>query len=141
MTKLLTIKDYEVGRVRSGRKISVSHDSIMRDYRELMKSWVDRISNRIKMLLEGVSTTIIENLVLTGGGSALPGVFEEFTRSFEDVGRLKKPDNPIVANSRGYYMLAKALEDELRERLEKTEEVKPEKIEKVEEKEEEKRGK
>ncbi len=141
MTKLLTIKDYEVGRVRSGRKISVSHDIIMRDYHELMKSWVDRISNRIKMLLEGVSTTIIENLVLTGGGSALPGVFEEFTRSFEDVGRLKKPDNPIVANSRGYYMLAKALEDELRERLEKTEEVKPEKIEKVEEKEEEKRGK
>ena len=139
MTRLLTIEGYEIGRIRSGKKISVSHESIMSDYYELMKSWVDRISNRIKMLLEGVSTSIIENLVLTGGGSALPGVFEEFNRSFEDIGRLKKPDDPITANARGYYMLAKALEDELKEVVKK--ETKPEAKEKVLEEDKKKREK
>lgn len=129
MTKLLTVDDYEVGRIRGGKKISVSHESIMGEYYELMKSWVDRISNRVKMLLEGVSTSIVENVVLTGGGSALPGVFEEFSRSFEEIVELKRPDDPLIANSRGYYMLAKTLTTESKA------DVKEENVEKVEEKE------
>ncbi|RLI79864.1 rod shape-determining protein MreB [Archaeoglobales archaeon] len=133
MTKLLTIENYEIGRVRSGKKISVSHEGIMGEYYELMKSWVDRISNRVKMLLEGVSTSIVENIVLTGGGSALPGVFEEFSKSFEEIVELKRPDDPLIANSKGYYMLAKTLAGEV-----ETKELKEEKVEKVEETVEEK---
>ncbi|RLI74976.1 rod shape-determining protein MreB [Archaeoglobales archaeon] len=135
MTKLLTIENYEIGRIRSGKRISVSHESIMGEYYELMKSWVDRISNRVKMLLEGVSTSIVENIVITGGGCALPGVFDEFNRSFEEIVELKKPDDPIISNSKGYYMLAKTLAGEVEKK-----EVKEEKVEeKVEEKEKKKK--
>lgn len=111
-TKLLTTEDYEIGRIRSGKRISVSHDDVIDDYQELMKSWVEKISNRTKMLLEGVSTSIVENLVVTGGGCTLPGVFDEFNKNFEEIVALKKPEDPLISNSKGYYSLAETLAKE-----------------------------
>ena len=74
------------------------------------------------MLLEGLSTSIVENIVLTGGGCALPGVFEEFTKSFEEIVELRKPDDPITSNSKGYYMLAKTIAEETEEVTKETKE-------------------
>ncbi len=112
LTKLLTTEDYEIGRIRSGKRISVSHNEVIDDYQELMRSWVEKISNRTKMLLEGVSTSIVENLVITGGGSTLPGVFDEFNKNFKEIIDLKKPEEPLTSNSRGYYDLAITLASE-----------------------------
>jgi rod shape-determining protein MreB len=112
MTKLLMIKDHEIGRIRSGKRVSISQKNILEDYNKLMKSWVDRISNRVKMILEGLSTSIVDRIVLTGGGSLLPEVFEEFLRNFEDVAKLTRPDEPITSNSKGYYNLAKVFIEE-----------------------------
>ena len=112
MTKLLMKEGYEIGRIRGGRKISVKHEDVMQDYENLIKSWVDRIASRVKLVLEGLSTTLVENFVLTGGGSLLPGVFELFSESFKDIGEIKKPDDPIKSNAIGYYMLAKSLVSE-----------------------------
>ncbi len=123
LTKLLTTEDYEIGRIRSGKRISVSHNEIIDDYQELMRSWVEKISNRTKMLLEGVSTSIVENLVITGGGSTLPGVFDEFNKNFKEIIDLKKPEEPLTSNSRGYYELARTLAGE-GEGEQKTKEVK-----------------
>jgi len=39
----------------------------------------------------------------------LPGVYEMFKESFSDIGDVKRPDEPIKANSIGYYILAKSL--------------------------------
>ncbi|MFW6185973.1 MAG: rod shape-determining protein [Halobacteriota archaeon] len=120
MTKLLTTEDYEIGRIRSGKRVSVSHNDVIDDYQQLMKSWVEKISNRAKMLLEGVSTSIVENLVVTGGGCTLPGVFDEFNKNFEEIVKLNRPDEPIISNSKGYYSLAQTLvrEEKLGEGLE-----------------------
>ncbi|MFO7968197.1 MAG: rod shape-determining protein [Archaeoglobaceae archaeon] len=112
MTKLLTTEDYEIGRIRSGKRISVSHNDVIDDYQALMKSWVEKISNRTKMMLEGVSTSIVENLVITGGGSTLPGVFDEFNKNFKEIVDLKRPEEPLTSNSRGYHDLAMTLAGE-----------------------------
>ena len=42
----------------------------------------------------------------------LPGVYEMFKESFSDIGDVKRPDEPIKANSIGYYILAKSLVEE-----------------------------
>ncbi len=129
ITKLLTVEGYEVGRIRSGRKVSVSQDDIMDDYYRLMKSWVERISNRVKVVLEGLSTTIIDKIIATGGGVALPGVYDELQRNFKDVGDIVIPDDPIGGNVKGYYKLAKIF---LEEKEEKKEEKAPKEEEKIE---------
>lgn len=112
MTKLLTTKDYEIGRIRSGKKVSVSRDEIMPEYENFVKSWVERISSRVKLVLEGLSTMLVENFTITGGGSILPGVYELFQETFKDIGEIRRPDDPIKSNTIGYYMLAKALAGE-----------------------------
>ncbi len=112
MTKLLTIEGYEIGRIRSGKKVSVSREEIMSEYDGFVRTWVERIASRVKLVLEGLSTTLVENFTLTGGGSLLPGVYEMFQESFRDIGEVKRPDDPIRANSIGYYMLAKAMAGE-----------------------------
>jgi rod shape-determining protein MreB len=112
MTQLLTVEDYEVGRIRGGKRISVSHKNVIDDYNSLMASWVERISNRVKMILEGLSTSIVDNIVLTGGGSALPGVYGEFQKRFEDVGKIMSPEDPIRSNAMGYHILAKIYSEE-----------------------------
>jgi rod shape-determining protein MreB len=132
MTKLLLDENYEIGRIRGGKKISVSHSEIMDDYYNMMKSWADRIANRVKLVLEGLSTAIVENIVLTGGGSLLPGVYELFSESFKDIGDLRRPEDPIRSNSLGYYTLAKTLSKDI-------EGVKEEKGEKEGKKEEKKK--
>ncbi len=109
MTKLLTVEGYEIGRIRGGKKVSVRREEIMADYEGYVKTWVERITSRVKLVLEGLSTTLVENFTLTGGGSLLPGVYEMFQESFKDIGEVKRPDDPIRANSIGYYMLAKAM--------------------------------
>ncbi len=112
MTKLLTTEGFEIGRIRSGKKVSVSRDEIMPEYENFVKSWVERIASRVKLVLEGLSTMLVENFTITGGGSMLPGVYEMFQESFRDIGEVKRPDDPIKANSIGYYMLAKAMAGE-----------------------------
>ncbi len=122
LTGLLTT-DCEVGRVRSGKRITISQKDISSEYEKLMKSWIERIVSRTKLMLEGLSTTIVDNLVLTGGGSLLPGVYEEFSRSFEEVAKVTRPDDPVTSNARGYYALAKILfGDEEKEEAEKASE-------------------
>ena len=122
ITKLLTVEGYEVGRIRSGRKVSVSQDDIIDDYYRLMKSWIERISNRVKVVLEGLSTAIIDRIIATGGGVALPGVHEELQKNFKDVGDVTIPDDPIGGNVKGYYKLAKIFLEEKKkeEKEEKT---------------------
>ncbi|AEA47068.1 rod shape-determining protein [Archaeoglobus veneficus] len=112
LTKLLTTPDYEVGRIRGGKRITISHNDVKDEYEKLMKSWVERISSRTKLILEGLSTAIVDKLVLTGGGSLLPGAYEEFSKSFEDVAEVIRPDDPITSNAKGYYTLAKILLEE-----------------------------
>ena len=124
MTKLLTTEGYEVGRIRSGKKLSVSREEVMTEYESLVGSWVERIASRVKLVLEGLSTILLENFTITGGGSMLPGVYEMFQESFKDIGDVKRPDDPIKANSIGYYMLAKTMageEEEVKEEREKEE--------------------
>ncbi len=124
MAKLL-LENGEVGRIRGGRRIVVKREDVIQSYEEIVKGWVDRVASRVKMLLEGLSTSIVENLVITGGGSLLPMVYELFQREFEDIGKVVKPDDPITANAKGFYMLAKKLKG-------LSEEVKEEKEEKEE---------
>lgn len=112
MTKLLSNEGYEIGRIRSGKKVSVSGAELMTEYENLVKPWVERIASRVKLVLEGLSTMLVENFTITGGGSLLPGVYEMFQESFKDIGDIKRPDDPIKANSIGYYMLAKAMAEE-----------------------------
>ncbi|WP_202318550.1 rod shape-determining protein [Archaeoglobus neptunius] len=120
MTKLLTTEGFEIGRIRGGKKVSVSRDEIMPEYEKLLSSWVERIANRVKLVLEGLSTMLIENFTITGGGSLLPGVYEMFQDSFADIGEIKRPDDPLRANSVGYYLLAKAMAGENAERKEES---------------------
>ncbi len=121
LTNLLINEGYAVGRIRGGKKISVSHEAVMPDYETLVKSWVERIANRVKLVLEGLSTMLVENFVITGGGSLLPGVYELFSENFRDIGEVKRPDDPIRSNAIGYYILAKSLagEGEEKEKEEK----------------------
>jgi len=111
LTKLLTT-DCEVGRVRSGKRITISQKDVSSEYDRLMKSWIERIVSRTKLILEGLSTTIVDRLVLTGGGSLLPGVYEEFSKSFEEVAKVIRPDDPVTSNAKGYYALARVLFEE-----------------------------
>ena len=125
MTKLLVEKK-TVGRIRSGKKVSISYEDIKEDYERLMKSWIDRISSRVKMLIEGLSISIVENFVLSGGGAMLPGVHEEFQRHFSEIGEVITPENPLTSNVKGFYKLAKLLYEE-KEVKEKKEEAPKEK--------------
>ncbi|MEM2727035.1 MAG: rod shape-determining protein [Archaeoglobaceae archaeon] len=126
MTKLLLNENYSIGRVRGGKRISIKREEILSEYEKMMKSWADKIVNKTKTLLEGLSTTLLDNFVVTGGGVLLPGVFETLKDGFSDIGEIKKPENPITSNAIGYYALAKTfLERETRE--ERVEEEKREK--------------
>lgn len=123
MAKLL-LENKEIGRIRGGKKIVVRRDDIIKSYEEIVAGWVDRVASRVKMLLEGLSTSIVENLILTGGGSLLPMVYELFQKEFEDIGKVMRPDDPITANAKGYYKLARMLRgaEEKKEMVEKVEE-------------------
>ncbi len=121
MTSLL-VEGKSVGRIRSGKKIVVSREDIAAEYESLVKSWVERIANRVKLVLEGLSTTLVENFVLAGGGSLLPQVYELFSESFSDIGEITRPEDPIRSNAIGFYKLAKLVKGEPEEREEKAEE-------------------
>ena len=107
MVRLLSEEGYEVGRVRGGKKISVKMEDISQSYNEMMKSWVERVVNRVNLLLEGLSISLVENIILTGGGAKLPGVQDEFKEHFKDIGDIKVPDDPVTANAKGFYSLAR----------------------------------
>ncbi len=142
MAKLLLERDYEVGRIRSGKKIVIKHEHVMPTYNEIVKGWVDRIVNRVKMLLEGLSTSIVEKIVLTGGGSLLPNVYDEFARRFSDIAKVERPDDPLGANAKGFYKLAKLIKGEEIESVEKSQPVEVAKeVKEVKEAEEEKEKK
>ena len=138
LTKLIVNEDYEIGRIRSGRRITIKHSDIEDDYRKLMRSWVERIASRVKLMLEGLSTAIVDNMVVTGGGALLPGVKEAFEDAFKEITEIKVPGNPIAANALGYYRLAEAIVKE--ERKEKSESETKEREEEKKET-EEKKGK
>ncbi len=138
LTKLIVDESYEVGRIRSGKRITIGHGDIAEEYRKLMRSWVERIASRVKLMLEGLSTAIVDNMVLTGGGAMLPGVKEEFENAFREIAEIKVPDDPISANALGYYRLASAVVGELKEPEEEIEEKSVEK-EEISEEEEKKR--
>ncbi len=107
MTKLLSEENFRVGKVRGGKKIAVSREDVIEEYNQMMKSWVERIVNRVNMLLEGLSISLVENIILTGGGAKLPNVEEEFRDHFKDIGDISVPDDPVTANAKGFYKLAK----------------------------------
>ena len=138
LTKLIVNEDYEIGRIRSGRRITIKHSDIEDDYRKLMRSWVERIASRVKLMLEGLSTAIVDNMVVTGGGALLPGVKEAFEDAFKEITEIKVPGNPIAANALGYYRLAEAIVKE--ERKERSESETKEREEEKKET-EEKKGK
>lgn len=107
MTRLLSEENFRVGKVRGGKKIAVSRDDVIDEYSQFMKSWVERIVNRVNMLLEGLSISLVENIILTGGGAKLPDVENEFKEHFKDIGDIQIPDDPVTANAKGFYRLAK----------------------------------
>ncbi|MFW6127858.1 MAG: rod shape-determining protein [Halobacteriota archaeon] len=109
MTKLLTTPNYELGRIRSGRTIKVSHKEVSEEYQKMVKKWLDRIVNRTKLVIEGLSTEIVDQIVLAGGGSLLPGVYDQFVNDFQDVAKVVRPDDPTSSNAKGYYKLSKTL--------------------------------
>lgn len=108
MTRLLADEGFEVGRVRGGRKIAVKREDILDHYNKTIDEWVERIVNRVNMLLEGLSVSLVENIVLSGGGAKLPGVYERLSQHFKDIGEIKVPDDPVTANARGFYRLAES---------------------------------
>ncbi|MFP4559190.1 MAG: rod shape-determining protein, partial [Archaeoglobaceae archaeon] len=109
ITKLLTTPDYELGRIRSGKTIKISHKDVSAEYNKLLKNWLDRIVSRTKLVIEGLSTDIVDQIVLTGGGSLLPGVYEEFVNNFENVAKVVRPEDPVSSNAIGYYQLTEKL--------------------------------
>ncbi len=109
ITKLLTTSNYELGRIRSGKTIKISHKDVSNEYNKLLKNWLDRIVSRTKLIVEGLSTDIVDQIVLTGGGSLLPGVYEEFKSNFESIANVVKPDDPVSSNAIGYYHLTEKL--------------------------------
>ena len=121
MTLLLSSEDYEVGRVRGGKRISLKREDIIEEYRTNMKSWAERIVNRVNLLLEGLSVSLIENIILTGGGAKLPGVYEEFSEHFKEIGEIKLPDDPVTSNAKGFYKLARLFSEEKEVKREKEE--------------------
>ncbi|MET1124924.1 MAG: rod shape-determining protein [Archaeoglobaceae archaeon] len=120
----LLVEGKKVGRIRSGKRVEVSFDDIAGEYERLVASWVDRIAGRVKAVLEGLSTLLLENFVITGGGSMLPKVYELFCEAFSDVGEVKRPEDPIKSNAIGFYEMAKKL---VGETVEESEEDKDEK--------------
>jgi len=126
ITKLLTTPDYEVGRIRSGKSIKISHKDVTSEYNKLLDGWLDRIAGRAKLIIEGLSTDIVDKIVLAGGGALLPDVFEKFSESFEDVAKVVRPDDPVTSNAKGFYKLAEILyrKDEVKKVKETVEEVK-----------------
>ncbi|MBE8538886.1 rod shape-determining protein [Geoglobus acetivorans] len=112
MTRLLSQDGYEVGRVRGGKKIVVRKEDIQEEYSRVIEEWVERIVNRVNMLLEGLSVSLVENIVLSGGGAKLPGVYEKFAEHFRDIGEIKVPDDPVTANARGFHRLARTFRNE-----------------------------
>ncbi len=122
MTLLLSSEDYEVGRVRGGKRISLKREDIIEEYRTNMKSWAERIVNRVNLLLEGLSVSLIENIILTGGGAKLPGVYEEFSEHFKEIGEIKLPDDPVTSNAKGFYKLARLFSEEKEVKREKEKE-------------------
>jgi rod shape-determining protein MreB len=132
LTKLITTPDYEVGRIRGGKTVKTTHKEVSAEYNKIVSNWLERIVSRTKLIIEGLSTDIVDKIVLTGGGSLLPGVFEEFTRNFEDVAKVVMPDDPVTSNTKGYYKLASVLlENEVEKVKESVKEtrvlIKPEK--------------
>lgn len=127
MTRLLAEENYEVGRVRGGKKIAVKREDVMDEYNEMMRSWVERIVNRVNMLLEGLSVSLVENIILSGGGAKLPGVYEEFREHFRDIGEIRVPDDPVTANAKGFHRLARLFggEEESSEEIKEAREEKP----------------
>lgn len=109
ITKLLTTPNYELGRIRSGKTIKISHKDVSAEYNKLLKNWLDRIVSRTKLIVEGLSTDIVDQIILTGGGSLLPGVHEEFKSNFESIANVVKPEDPISSNAIGYYQLTEKL--------------------------------
>ncbi len=109
ITKLLITPDYEVGRVRSGRTIKVSHKEVMAEYNKLVNKWLDRIVSRTKLVIEGLSTDIVDQIVLAGGGTLLPHVYDGFKKNFQDIAEVVKPQDPVSSNALGYYSLSKSL--------------------------------
>ncbi|MDI9610240.1 MAG: rod shape-determining protein [Archaeoglobaceae archaeon] len=107
MTKMLLNENYTIGRVRSGKKISVKREEVLNEYERMMKLWADKIVNKTKTLLEGLSTMLLDNFVVTGGGVLLPKVFDTLKEGFSDIGEIRRPENPITSNAMGYYLLAK----------------------------------
>lgn len=138
ITKLLTTPDYEVGKIRGGRSIKISHKDILSEYNKLLDGWLDRIVGRTKLIIEGLSTDIVDKIVLSGGGSLLPDVFDKFSKNFEDVAKVVRPDDPITSNAKGFYKLAGILyrEDKVKKVKETVDEVKklakPEEVKKME---------
>ncbi|MCS7130496.1 MAG: rod shape-determining protein [Archaeoglobaceae archaeon] len=135
MTKMLLNENYSVGRVRSGKKVSVRREEVLNEYERIMKLWADKIINKTKTLLEGLSTMLLENFVVTGGGVLLPKVFETLQEGFSDIGEIKRPENPMTSNAMGYYALAKTFLEKLEAEKKVEERVVETKVEvKVEEK-------
>ncbi len=109
ITRLLTTPNYEIGRVRSGKTIKVSHKEVMAEYDRLINRWLDRIVSRTKSVIEGLSTEIVDQIVLAGGGSLLPGVYDEFKKNFQDIADVVRPQEPVSSNAKGYYNLSRSL--------------------------------
>lgn len=99
----------KVGRIRSGKRVEVSKDVLMEDYEKLVFSWVDKIAGRVKQVLEGLSISLLENFIITGGGVLLPKVFELFSQKLADIGEIRRAEDPIKSNVIGFYILAKKL--------------------------------
>lgn len=99
----------KVGRIRSGRRVEISREILLEDYEKLVKSWVDKIVGRVKHVVEGLSISLLENFIITGGGILLPNVFELFSQKFAEISEVRRPDDPIKSNVIGFYILAKKL--------------------------------
>ncbi|MEM1578495.1 MAG: rod shape-determining protein [Archaeoglobaceae archaeon] len=119
----LLVNEVSVGRIRSGKKIVVKKEDINKEYETAMKNWVEKIVARVNSTLEGLSTTLLDNFVATGGGILLPGVFEALKGKFAEFD-IKKPENPIASNVSGFYKLGVMLSEKKSEEKEKVEEEK-----------------
>lgn len=119
----LLVNEIPVGRIRSGKKIVVKKEDISKEYETAMKNWVEKIVAKVNATLEGLSTTLLDNFVVTGGGILLPGVFETLKEKFADFD-IKKPENPITSNVSGFYKLGVILSEKRGEEREEREEEK-----------------
>lgn len=85
--------------------------------------FAEEIAETLRAFLKKASTNMLENIILTGGGTYF---FEEPLKSLLPEIAFKKPSDPSFANAEGLYKVAEAIFQEAKKTVQPSPELKPE---------------